>query len=125
MAQKKKKPGPTNLERAMAEARAREKEYRARALKIYPHICGRCGREFKGERLRELTVHHKDHDHENNPPDGSNWELLCLFCHENEHSPYLTKEWYNESPPVRDTKPGATFRPLADLGKLLGEKDTE
>ncbi|MCF7993821.1 MAG: YajD family HNH nuclease, partial [Chromatiaceae bacterium] len=38
--------------------------------------------------LRELTVHHKDMDHDNNPPDGSNWELLCLYCHDNEHQKY-------------------------------------
>jgi hypothetical protein len=31
-------------------------------------------------------VHHKDHNHNNNPPDGSNWELLCIYCHENEHA---------------------------------------
>jgi len=61
-------------------------DYRAAALKILPHICGRCAREFSGKRLRELTVHHKDGDHHNNPPDGSNWELLCIYCHENEHA---------------------------------------
>ncbi|MFA7667514.1 MAG: HNH endonuclease, partial [Burkholderiaceae bacterium] len=22
---------------------------------------------------------------DDNPPDGSNWELLCLYCHDNEH----------------------------------------
>ncbi|QTG90742.1 HNH endonuclease, partial [Vibrio furnissii] len=26
-----------------------------------------------------------DHDHTNNPEDGSNWELLCLYCHDHEH----------------------------------------
>jgi hypothetical protein len=35
-----------------------------------------------------LTVHHKDHNHDNNPPDGSNWENLCLYCHDNEHQKY-------------------------------------
>jgi 5-methylcytosine-specific restriction endonuclease McrA len=68
------------------ERQKREKSYREQALKLYPHICGRCGREFSGKRLKELTVHHRDHDHDNNPPDGSNWELLCLYCHENEHA---------------------------------------
>jgi len=61
-------------------------EYREQALKLYPWICGRCAREFPASRLRELTVHHKDGNHANNPPDGSNWELLCLYCHENEHA---------------------------------------
>ena len=55
-----------------------ERSYREQALKIYPWICGRCAREFKGASLRELTVHHRDHNHANNPPDGSIWELLCL-----------------------------------------------
>ncbi|MCP4632078.1 MAG: HNH nuclease family protein, partial [candidate division Zixibacteria bacterium] len=85
MSPKKKRSDYDSLERVMADARQREKTYRERALKMYPWICARCGREFAGERLRELTVHHMDHDHDNNPPDGSNWELLCLYCHENEH----------------------------------------
>jgi hypothetical protein len=63
----------------------RNSSYRARALKLFPHICGMCAREFSGKRLKELTVHHKDHDHNNNPPDGSNWELLCIYCHDHEH----------------------------------------
>ncbi|PNV86989.1 MAG: HNH endonuclease, partial [Desulfobacteraceae bacterium] len=78
------------LDRIVAEARSnrqqREQGYRDQALKIYPWICARCGREFQGKKLRELTVHHKDHNHDNNPPDGSNWELLCLYCHDNEPS---------------------------------------
>jgi len=66
--------------------KAREEgSYRARALKLLPHVCAHCGREFEGRRLRELTVHHKDVDPTNNPPDGSNWELLCLYCHDHEH----------------------------------------
>ena len=85
---------------AVAEARRiqqeREKTYRERALKLFPWVCGRCGREFSGKRLKELTVHHKDHNHDNNPPDGSNWELLCLYCHENEHNRYEVADWYEE-----------------------------
>ena len=61
-------------------------DYRERALKLFPWVCGSCGRDFTGKNLRELTVHHKDHNHNNNPPDGSNWELLCIYCHENEHA---------------------------------------
>ncbi|RKY81973.1 HNH nuclease family protein [candidate division KSB1 bacterium] len=60
------------IAKARREQQKREKEYRERALKLFPWICARCGREFKGKRLRELTVHHKDHDHDNNPPDASN-----------------------------------------------------
>ena len=62
--------------------------YRDQALKLFPHVCARCAREFQGKRLQELTVHHKDGNHDNNPPDGSNWELLCVYCHENEHARY-------------------------------------
>ena len=72
------------LRRDVAE---RQAGYRMRALKLFPHLCARCGREFSGKRLKELTVHHKDFNHENNPPDGSNWELLCLYCHDDEHAP--------------------------------------
>lgn len=52
-----------------------------KSIKIYPWVCGRCSREFVYSNLRELTVHHIDHDHTNNPEDGGNWELLCLYCH--------------------------------------------
>lgn len=66
----------------------RDQGYRERSLKIHPWICARCGREFTRENLRELTVHHKDHNHDNNPFDGSNWENLCIYCHDNEHARY-------------------------------------
>jgi 5-methylcytosine-specific restriction endonuclease McrA len=66
----------------------RAKGYREQALKLYPWICGRCQREFTHKNLSELTVHHRDHNHDNNPSDGSNWELLCVYCHDNEHSRY-------------------------------------
>jgi 5-methylcytosine-specific restriction endonuclease McrA len=100
----------------------REKTYRERALKIYPWICARCGREFSGKRLRELTVHHKDHDHDNNPPDGSNWELLCIYCHDNEHSRYLDAEWHQETSPVEEKEPPSTYKPFAGLETLLNDK---
>ena len=108
---------------AFAEARReqerREKSYRERALKIYPWICARCGREFSGKKLRELTVHHRDHNHDNNPPDGSNWELLCLYCHENEHSRDLESEWYDGPTPGAGQKNFSTHQPFAGLDKLL------
>lgn len=71
--------------KARGEKAARATGYRDRALALFPHVCARCGRAFSGANLRELTVHHKDHNHHNNPPDGSNWELLCVYCHDNEH----------------------------------------
>jgi len=83
----------SKLDRIVADARRaadeRAQSYRERALKIYPWICGRCTRVFTRANLRELTVHHRDHNHDNNPPDGSNWELLCLYCHDNEHQRQL------------------------------------
>jgi len=101
----------------------RAQGYREKALKLYPWICARCGREFTGKRLRELTVHHKDHNHDNNPPDGSNWELLCLYCHDNEHSRYLEQENYDDLPPGDTPAPSSTYRPFAELAALLKKKE--
>lgn len=81
------------------EQAQREKGYRARALKLLPHICASCGREFEGKRLKELTVHHKNHDHHCNPPDGSNWELLCIYCHDHEHEKHRMKGYGGGSRP--------------------------
>ena len=113
-------PDHARLDRVVAEARRnreqREQQYRERALKLYPWICGRCAREFTRANLRELTVHHRDHNHDNNPNDGSNWELLCVYCHDNEHARTLDS-------PVRtqasEAAPPATYQPFADLGSLL------
>ena len=120
------KKGSQTQEKVIAEARReqklREKTYRERALKLFPWICARCGREFKGQKLRELTVHHKDHDHDNNPPDGSNWELLCIYCHDNEHSRYLDSEWQSTPEPGGDQEPPSTYKPFADLEALLKKK---
>jgi hypothetical protein len=104
------------------ERERRMKSYREQALRLFPWICARCGREFAGKRLKELTVHHKDHNHNNNPPDGSNWELLCLYCHDNEHARDLDGEWYESAEPDRDRAPSTSFRPFADLSVLLKDK---
>jgi hypothetical protein len=100
----------------------REKTYREQALKMYPWICGRCGREFSGKKLRELTVHHRDHNHDNNPPDGSNWELLCLYCHDNEHARHQVADAYGAATPGEEREPPATYRPFAHLADLLQRK---
>ena len=117
----------SKLDRVVAEARRaaaeREQGYRAQALKIYPWICGRCAREFTWANLRELTVHHRDHDHNNNPPDGSNWELLCLYCHDNEHQRQL--EAAGGSGNAQPSGSAATHSPFANLENLLdGKKGT-
>ena len=126
MSTKKKQPDIERLKQLASEARRNRKQqdqtYRSKALKIYPWICARCGREFSGKRVRELTVHHKDHNHENNPPDGSNWELLCIYCHDNEHSRDQVAEWYDEATPGSEQEPSLTHRPFADLEKLLKDK---
>lgn len=117
------------LERIVAEARrhrqALEDTYRERALKLFPWICARCGREFSGKRLRELTVHHKDHNHDNNPADGSNWELLCLYCHDNEHSRQVVAEAYEGSPLSREDDTTLTHKPFAGLEALLKKKKSD
>jgi 5-methylcytosine-specific restriction endonuclease McrA len=110
----------------MAELRRsreeREKGYREQALKLFPWVCARCGREFSGKKLRQLTVHHKDHDHDNNPPDGSNWELLCVYCHDNEHSRDVDSQWYGDETRDRDQASGQGYKAFAGLDALLGKK---
>jgi 5-methylcytosine-specific restriction endonuclease McrA len=87
---------------------------------MYPHVCGRCAREFNRANLQELTVHHRDHNHDNNPQDGSNWELLCVYCHDNEHSRYVDSSYGNL---VTDKAPGEeTHNPFAGLSDLLKNK---
>ena len=115
-----------HTDRVIAEAvrnrLSREAGYRQQALKIYPWICGRCSREFTHQNLRELTVHHRNHNHDDNPSDGSNWELLCLYCHDNEHARELDAAAARQ---IGITSPGATARapataqPFANLKELL------
>ena len=120
-----KPPDHGRLDRIVAEARRnadrRETSYREQALKIYPWVCGRCAREFTRTNLQQLTVHHRDHNHDNNPSDGSNWELLCIYCHENEHARYLDSAGRSESASKHDAV--ATHNPFADLKSLLKRKE--
>jgi len=113
---------PSKLDQIIADTRRnaaqRELGYREQALKLYPWVCGRCARTFERANLRELTVHHRNHNHDDNPADGSNWELLCLFCHDNEHSRYIDR--------VKGMGPNtevATGNPFADLKALLKPKN--
>lgn len=99
----------------------RESGYRERALKLYPWICGRCAREFERKNLSELTVHHRDHNHDNNPNDGSNWELLCLYCHDEEHTRFENLVRYGST---ADKAPAAaTYNPFADLKAKMEGKE--
>ncbi len=115
-----------NIKGSVAESRRIQQErktsYRERALNLFPRICGRCGREFSGKRLRELTVHHKDHNHDNNPPDGSNWELLCIYCHDNEHARDQVADAYDNEPSGESSDNDFKHNPFAGLADLMKNK---
>jgi 5-methylcytosine-specific restriction endonuclease McrA len=101
------------------EEQLRQAGYREKALKLFPHVCARCVREFEGKKLRELTVHHRDHNHDNNPPDGSNWELLCIYCHDHEHTRGVQEQRDKEGPSGRLEGPSLSHSPFADLNVHL------
>lgn len=126
MTLKKIQPDKDKLNQIVTEARRsqelREQSYRGQALKLYPWICGRCAREFTHKNLAELTVHHKNHNHDDNPSDGGNWELLCLYCHDNEHSRYEETRFGSSQSTKASATPVATHNPFADLKNLLGSK---
>jgi len=125
------KPGASDarLDRVVSEARRASEErargYRELALKLYPWVCGRCAREFTRANVHLLEVHHRDHDHENNPPDGSNWELLCTYCHENEHRRYLDSAGVGAPDSSGERRPQSTYRPFAGLDALLKDKRSD
>jgi 5-methylcytosine-specific restriction endonuclease McrA len=93
--------------------------YRAQALKLYPWVCGRCARTFTQANLQLLEVHHKNSNHDDNPPDGSNWELLCTYCHENEHAKLLDNAGRTDT---NAAPAAATHNPFAALKDLLASK---
>jgi len=114
----------TVVANARREADARMNGYREQSLRLHPWVCARCGREFTRGNLTELTVHHKDHNHDNNPPDGSNWENLCVYCHDWEHQKYsqLVRgdgAGFGLSSP--QSRP-ATHKPFAGIKDLLNRK---
>jgi len=126
MAGKDSRGGSERLDDIVAKARRqrelREQSYREQALKLYPWVCGRCSREFDRKNLAELTVHHRDHNHDNNPPDGSNWELLCVYCHDNEHARYSDHRSGSLAHDKQRHSAG-THRPFAGLDELLKKKE--
>lgn len=122
MSLKDKNTANLTVSEALRFKKDRENTYRERALKLFPWICGHCGREFSGKRLRELTVHHKDHNHDHNPPDGSNWELLCIYCHDNEHSRDQVADAYDHEVPDISQEKGGGDNPFAGLGDLMKGK---
>jgi len=117
------------LDQIVAKARRAADErmqgYREQSLRLYPWLCARCGREFTRANLHELTVHHKDHNHDNNPPDGSNWENLCLYCHDWEHQKYSQQVKGDGAAFGVTTKGGkpTTHSPFAGLKDRLTKKE--
>ena len=106
--------GKTDKESRSAEEVVRElkegmkkppgEDYRERSLAIYGLVCARCGREFDHTNRHLLTVHHRDGNHHYNPPDGSNWENLCIYCHDNIHSRELLGDYFDGTPEDRDRR---------------------
>jgi hypothetical protein len=103
-------------------------DYRERSLAIHGLICARCARQFDAANRHLLTVHHKDGNHHHNPGDGSNWENLCVYCHEDIHSrgllgDFLRKSESSEKEDVLVYKSERQESSSSGLG-LLGEKLT-
>ena len=122
MRMKRVKPDREKMAKILADTKKqndkRDQGYRERALALFPHVCGRCGRDFAGKELRELTVHHKDHNHDNNPPDGSNWELLCVYCHDDEHQDSAQHDTPARVSREIHTESSLGHNPFAGLGNL-------
>lgn len=84
------------LVRQMKSERSSNGNYREKSLKLHGWICAKCAREFNASNLHQLTVHHKDGNHNNNPADGSNWENICIHCHDDEHSRGLLGDYLSK-----------------------------
>lgn len=82
--------------RSLKAGKSRPDNYRERSLRMHGWICAKCGREFTSSDVHLLTVHHRDGNHDNNPPDGSNWENLCIYCHDDEHSRLQLAEFLSD-----------------------------
>jgi hypothetical protein len=104
---------------ARRNAEKRAAGYRDQALKLFPWVCGGCARTFTHSNLLQLEVHHKNSNHDDNPPDGSNWELLCTYCHEHEHS--KVKDMVGRTD-TGNTPAASTFNPFADLKAMMESK---
>ena len=117
---------PSKLDQIVRAARRNAEKraagYREQALKLYPWVCGRCARTFTHSNLQLLEVHHKNGNHDDNPPDGSNWELLCTYCHENEHSKLKDSAGRTDT---GNELPAATHNPFAELKARMEAKKRE
>jgi predicted HNH restriction endonuclease len=97
-------------------------DYREKSLAINSLVCARCGREFAESQRQLLTVHHKDGNHHNNPADGSNWENLCVYCHEDVHSRGVLAEYLGDNANGREVSLVYNDSPDAVGSGLLAEK---
>jgi len=120
-----KKINREEMDQVVARARKTQEDslkgYREQSLKLYPWVCARCGREFTNRNVHMLTVHHKDHDHDNNPGDGSNWENLCIYCHDNEHRRFLDHLEGDGIGASQKQGDRVTHNPFAGLADLLNK----
>jgi hypothetical protein len=105
-----------------AQKPATGEDYRERSLAIHGPVCARCGREFPESKRKLLTVHHKDSNHSNNPADGSNWENLCVYCHEDVHSRGVLAEYLGPDSSGREFSVVYDEKPAETGSGLLAEK---
>ena len=97
-------------------------DYREKSLAINSLICARCGREFTESQRKLLTVHHKDGNHHNNPADGSNWENLCVYCHEDVHGRGVLAEYLGDKAHGREVSLVYDDSPNSVGSGLMAEK---
>jgi|SRR5208337_1838959 hypothetical protein len=97
-------------------------DYREKSLAINGLVCARCGREFAESKRQLLTVHHKDGNHNNNPADGSNWENLCVYCHEDVHSRGVLAEYLGDNAHGQEVSLVYDDSQVAVSSGLLAEK---
>jgi len=97
-------------------------DYREKSLAIHGLVCARCGREFDESKRNLLTVHHKDSNHQNNPTDGSNWENLCVYCHEDVHSRGILAEYLGNDSSGREFSVVYEEKPVEPGSGILAEK---
>ena len=116
-----KGPGTSDdrLDAVVAAARRareeRERGYRERALKLYPWVCGPCARTLTYANPRfEVAA-----DVLGVSPVGRAEQLLCLYCHDNEHR-RLEDHLAADGRSVADKpKPESTHKAFGALADLL------
>ncbi len=64
----------------------------------------------------------EDHNHNNNPSNGSNWKNLYIHCHDNEHSRFLDHRAERGLQVEDDEGDTMTHRLFAGLKGLLRDE---